>query len=892
MGPSPAKQLPHARSIISEAVARGWLTPEVAWDLAWSLCGGELSVDEALASALSAERIERLRRVVAGDELATRVLLGTRTVCLDASHAAQSRAGLDELPGLYAEPRYLALEPIGRGGGGQVVSSLDRELGRRVAVKVPHATEPGHLARFLFEARVTARLQHPNIVPVYDLGLLPDGRPFYAMRATEPRSLADVLRGEPWPLVRLLGVFTQVARALAYAHARGVLHGDVKPGNILLGDFGEVYLADWGLARVRDAEAFEPTRAPMSFEPQDVGTPGYLAPEAYSGQRVDQRVDLFALGVVLYEALTHTQPFRRDDLAQTIAAVCLDDPERPSRIASGCPLLLEDLCMALLAKDPRERPATADEVAEQVEAFLEGAKERARRREEARKLCAQADIPVQRFRELARRQQQLAGQAKALLDNIESWEPVERKQQAWEAEDRARQAEQDAARALVEAIETFTQALGYDPGCEPAHRGLAELYLSRARSAEQERRTATQIYYENLALRHDVGGHHAEALSAPASLVLTSNPAGAHAIIQRNDERNRRVVPGEERVLGTTPIEVADLAPGSYLVRLRLEGFRDVKYPISLERGVRHEATVNLYREEDIGEGFVYVPGGPAIIGGDDEAYDALPRQCVDVPDFAIAEFPVLIRDYCVFLDELEHRDPGQAARRVPLDPSQPSVAAVERGADGRWRPGSLLIEGEARNRFPPEAGHFWRVPIMLVTWFDAQAYCRWRSERDGTTLQLPTEVQWEKAARAVDGRFFPWGFRFDATFCLMRESRPYTHQPEPVGTCPADESPYGVRDMAGGYREWIADVHGQLTAEQCAAEPEPALDEDRAACLRTVRGGMWRGTSELCRCASRSRVFATLRGTGTSFRLAKRLRTARTRGPERGLPPLSGQGR
>jgi serine/threonine protein kinase len=108
--------------------------------------------------------------------------------------------------------------------------------------------------RFMQEARITAQLEHPNIVPVYDLGALDDGQPYYTMRVVKKQSLGDVLDRpalrEQWPMVRLLGAFVQVCRALAYAHARGVLHRDIKPDNILLGDFGEVYLADWGLAKV------------------------------------------------------------------------------------------------------------------------------------------------------------------------------------------------------------------------------------------------------------------------------------------------------------------------------------------------------------------------------------------------------------------------------------------------------------------------------------------------------------------------------------------------------------------------------------------------------------------------------------------------------------------
>ncbi len=129
------------------------------------------------------------------------------------------------------------------------------------------------------------------------------------------------------------------------------------------------------------------------------------------------------------------------------------------------------------------------------------------------------------------------------------------------------------------------------------------------------------------------------------------------------------------------------------------------------------------------------------------------------------------------------------------------------------------MVEGDAQKRFPAEEGHLWNLPVILIDWFDAVAYCRFRSERDGIEIRLPTELEWEKAARGTDGRFYPWGDHFDPTFCLMRSSRPFLAQPEPVGTFPIDTSPYGVRDMAGGVREWVADVNGEGSWAETSGE-------------------------------------------------------------------------
>src|SRR4029078_8548989 len=150
---------------------------------------------------------------------------------------------------------------------------------------------------------------------------------------------------------------------------------------------------------------------------------------------------------------------------------------------------------------------------------------------------------------------------------------------------------------------------------------------------------------------------------------------------------------------------------------------------------------------------------------------ESLPRAEHEVGDFAIARYPVTFREYCAFLDHLEQRDHALALRRSPHDLRGAEGSGVRLGKDGRWEPLDVIIEGEARKMFPIEEGHLWNVPVALVNWFDAVAYCRWRSEVLGTQSRLPTELEWEKAARGTDGRLYPWGDHFDPTFWLISAS-------------------------------------------------------------------------------------------------------------------------
>jgi serine/threonine protein kinase/formylglycine-generating enzyme required for sulfatase activity len=863
-----------ARGMALDAVVRGWIKPEEVWDAAvrYFTARGAIRPEELLPT-LAPGRAREL--------LTQRSELETIAHAYDGSMPPPSA---ESAPGKLVGPRYTFHEELGAGGVGQVVAALDREIRRVVALKTLQqsvAHDPVVSARFVEEARITAQLEHPGIVPIYDVGAGPDGAPYYTMRVVKKRSLRDVLAKPDvrklWSTARLMGVMLQVCRALGYAHSRGVLHRDIKPENILVGDHGEVYVADWGLAKLEDHSPISIHGEGSTPPPNttDVGgTPGYMPPEVLQSnwEKVDHRADLFAVGVMLYEIVCGQHPFEGRTATEITINTWEKTPKRPSEIAPHCPLLLEDLCLALLAKDPDRRPQSADEVAERIEDFLEGAKEKERRSEEARALCEKAKEPVARYQQFETERLRLVKQAEELLKPIRGFEPVERKRPAWALEDLAAKTEREQGLALAEAIEFYTKALGYDAQCTEAHEGLAGLYWSRAQQAANQRRPATQVYYEALVNEHDQGTY-AQLLRAEAALSISSNPPGAHVVAQRYFERDRILVAAEERYLGITPVRETQLPAGSYLLTLRADGYRDVRYPLLLRRGDRHARRVNLYTDAEIGEDFHFVPGGVALIGGDADAYDSLAADELDIPDFAIARFPVTQREYCAFLDDLEQESAELMMRRAPQDLRGSEGLTVVKGESGKWEPYSLLIEGEARRAFPPEEGHFWRVPTRLADWFDARAYCRWFAARTGSPIRLPREAEWEKAARGVDGRFYPWGDRFDPTFCHMRDSRPYASQPEPVRGFPVDESPYGVRDMAGGVREWVGDIHGERSANELDEEQEPAPGTERGeSSARRVRGGNFVADHKWCRAASRSSFPALLRGTGLGFRVAKSL--------------------
>jgi serine/threonine-protein kinase len=290
--------------------------------------------------------------------------------------------------------RYTLSRLHATGGIGRVWLARDQCLGREVALKELRPDRAGYptvWARFLKEARVTGQLEHPGIVPIYELGRRPeDQQPFYTMRFVRGRTLGEAARAYhdrrsraeagPLELREMLTAFMGVCNAAAYAHSRGVLHRDLKPQNVVLGDFGEVVVLDWGLARLTDQmdddmsplEVATDGQTDETAQGQVLGTPAYMAPEQAEGRLdlLSPAADVYGLGAILYEVLTGRPPFSGPETTAVLRQVIHEAPARPRRLVADVPAALEAVCLKALAKRPAERYASGRELGQELQHWL------------------------------------------------------------------------------------------------------------------------------------------------------------------------------------------------------------------------------------------------------------------------------------------------------------------------------------------------------------------------------------------------------------------------------------------------------------------------------------------------------------------------------------------
>ncbi len=272
--------------------------------------------------------------------------------------------------------RYLLREIISSGGMGLVFAADDQRLGRGVAIKFADlaSNQPTAAVSFLAEAESTGQLDHPNIIPIYDIRHSPHGAAFTIMRRVHGETLKELIArrndpGQPVSTNQLVQVLVSICQAVRYAHSRGVLHRDIKPANVMVGRFGEVMLLDWGLSSLIGGAHTDPKLCRLAAEFEVVGTPAYLAPEQARYELEDERTDVHGLGGILFEILSGTPPYLRSNIAETIK---MSRTGQTNPLPEDGPPALVAICRKAIQPDPNDRYPAATPLREDLTAYLEG----------------------------------------------------------------------------------------------------------------------------------------------------------------------------------------------------------------------------------------------------------------------------------------------------------------------------------------------------------------------------------------------------------------------------------------------------------------------------------------------------------------------------------------
>jgi len=784
--------------------------------------------------------------------------------------------------------RYEDRGSIGRGGVGEVRRVFDKKLQRVVAMKTLHETRTDRLslARFHREAVVTAQLQHPAIVPIYDLGRREDGVQFYTMREVRGATLEVLIEAvhsastttwqaseEGWTLHRLVGVLVRVAEAVAFAHDRGAVHRDLKPTNIMVGNFGDVQLLDWGLVKVVADGVREPVdpSADKTRYGSITGTPAYMAPEQALGDldKMGPPTDVYALGAILYGVLTGRRPYE-GNLPQILHAL-LEGTLPPPRDRTSLPIPdeLEQICLHAMADEVDDRP-TATEVAARLQSWMEGAPKAT----EALRLVDAARLLLPRARVMRQRAAALRKKSEQMLARVPAWASEERKRGAWQLADDAEAQARDGRQLELAARRNLQQALVHDPSCLAAHRLLADAYRRDHQRAEARRdteaaeRAEDQLRTHAAELPETLAEPHHAYLQGHGRLRFTTDPPGAEVRLWRFTKKNRRLVPADDTVLGTTPIDCT-LPRGSYLLVLRKKGYHVVRYPVRIGRleewsttppGADAPTPVALPRRGSLAAQEVYVPAG-WFTCGDLRSDTSGPPSRVWVDGFVVGRFPVTAWAWLAFLDELVRAGRLDAAERY-----QP-----RRGLGGRPL---LRRRDDGTFRLDPEGGILAQPqgPVVGVDYPSVCAFLRWRQEREGKDWRLPGELEWEKAARGVDDRLYPWGNHVDPTWARLRSSTRTRPCPAEVDTYPVDTSVYGVRGLGGNVADWCGDVWSASGPDVAAGRAVVPILRPEDTSPRNVRGGAWHATPHAAQAPGRLRAEATQVSAQVGFRLARSL--------------------
>ena len=744
---------------------------------------------------------------------------------------------------------YKILSKIGHGGMGIVYCAEDCRLHRRVALKVIQvhlADRPKFRERFLSEARSQANIEHENITPIYQAGE-DNGRLYIAMPVLHGESLRVRLDREKVPPIRFtLRVGQQIAEGLAAAHSHGVMHRDIKPANVWIEDQSKtalsggsrpvrVRLLDFGLARAIKADE----NIALTGAGDVIGTPAYMSPEQAMGGDVDERVDLYSLGVILYEMTAGILPFTGDSPVSVIMKAAQDKPIPVSEINTSVPPDLARLIERLMSRDPVVKPTSATEVADELHRIAEDQDGAVRPRPTRgrRGLVVAGGILLIVGSALAVGLFFTQQPNKPAIVQVTPPTRVDVPVTAVVGDDRmvtVRVTPSDAAvTAATDPPGMLMRVGGSDSGHYLVTLGPDPLTF-RVEKAGYESQVVTVApdrltdYAINL-----------EPTPTPVFRVeFLDLPPDSELSIE--DDGTIRPLPGEPNVFVLTR--------RTQEVRVRAPGYQPKTVTVSPGPDATTELTVDLVAlpppaeiTDSIGIALRLIPAGTAVIGTD-------PAKASDVSD--------------PFVDQNE--------RKVELTrPFYLGRTEVTRGQFRKFIVATAYRTRGPRRGYDPDAPLWFRLdpkfswedpgfdqsddhPVVNVTWDDAVAFCDWLSEKEGKTYRLPSEAEWEYAARLSSS-----GLALDATTedtlgranladeslvtaLAVSKNRPRTLAgtdghgfTAPVGSRSAGSN--GLHDMFGNAAEWCLDWYGDWAKTATRDPVQPAAHPDG---LRVIRGG------------------------------------------------------
>ena len=762
--------------------------------------------------------------------------------------AAELRAALGLPSGEHIQD-YGEISTIGIGGMGAVFSAREPGLNRDVALKLlrpQYRNQSERIENFIREARTTAQIDHPNIVPVHRLGVFDDVGVYFTMKRVEGETLRTVLRklAENHPgyrrkfsLIRLLEIFLGACNGVAFAHRHGILHGDLKPANLMVGDYGEVMVMDWGMARYRPDLDQGDDNAKMDLDPNlpfDVpphkepaapsskvgGTPAFMAPELITGvSGPSEQADIYALGAILYTILTwRSSPFNPDlsseEILMAAARGSFPPPRKAANRRQPVPLELEAICLKAMNRDRGKRYPHVSALISDVRNYLEDYP-----------VAAYSPTPFYRLAKLIRRRPLIpAAIAAALLTwvgfygfhylnnlsrsgsliSLAEYSYMQGRAYNRDAQRTFRLLEnaspEDARRGQTELVELVTEMQNhYNAALELVSRvtefGGREALVNRMvrdifrsqfdfqlltendealRTTLQQCSTRWQEFFQQALADDSALARLAARIRArTGTLLLHAEPGEKLRLTLRRADGTPE--PELENLVLERPEYDFTLPSGDYQVTLA-DGERKFRFPLRIPLAGFRELRLRL--PEKLPPETVFVPGGDFVVSGGNPP-----------PSFLIGKYEVTFRQYLEFWKTLP---PDLRARYRAWYAFSPGSGEL-----------SPIWDDDGNLRAPFRAD----LPVVGISAEAAEAYCRRVGERYGMTGRLPTVREWQKAARGVDRRLYVWGDDYHADRALLADSPQAAQYPQGAapGSFPLDRSPYGACDMNGNVRELVA---------------------------------------------------------------------------------------